>query len=61
VAASARVVVSQTPSLLPLDYSRNLLIALVIIGAITGLLVVLRLLRKRPATETANTSESEGH
>lgn len=38
------------PSLLPLDYSRNLLIALVIIGAITGLLVVLRLLRGRAST-----------
>jgi hypothetical protein len=47
------------PSLLPLDYSRNLLVALVIIGALTGLLVVLQLLRHRASTPPADVGDSE--
>jgi len=46
------------PSLLPLDYSRNLIIVLIIIGAITGLFVLLRLLRHRSSPESASRTES---
>lgn len=37
----------ENPSLLPLDYGRNLVIILITIAAVTGLLVVIRLLRTR--------------
>ncbi len=46
------------PTLLPLDYSRNLLIVVVIIGAITGCLVAIRLVRSRGVQQSGSPSTS---
>ena len=43
----------ENPSLLPLDYGRNIVIILITVGLITGLLVGIRLLR------TSNRNDSE--